>query len=87
MWPEPAARPLTRDRQNGMVTDSPFLRVVRGQPTAEELAALVSVLAARAAASARPERRWRSGWADPTTQPRAPLRPGPLAWRRSALPR
>jgi len=55
MWPEPAARPLTRDRQNGMVTDSPFLRVVRGQPTAEELAALVSVLAARAAAERRVE--------------------------------
>jgi len=87
IWPQAAALPLGRDRQNGMVTDSPLLRVVRGEPTAEELAALVAVLAARAAASARPERRWRSGWADPATRPRAPLRPGPLAWRRSALPR
>jgi hypothetical protein len=64
----------------------PFLRVVRGEPTAEELAALVAVLAVRAAAGpagARP----RSAWADPATRLRGPLVPGPSAWRRSALPR
>jgi hypothetical protein len=67
------------------VTDPPFLRVVRGEPTAEELAALVAVLAARAAAApVRP--RARSAWADPAARLRVPLAPGPAAWRRSALP-
>ena len=67
------------------MTEPPFLRVVRGEPTAEELAALVAVLAARAAAApARP--RPRSAWADPASRLRVPLTPGPAAWRRSALP-
>jgi hypothetical protein len=73
-------------RQNGGVTEPPFLRVVRGEPTAEELAALVAVLAARAAAGAGGRPRPRSAWADPATRLRMPLRPGPAAWRRSALP-
>ena len=65
----------------------PVLRVVRGDPTAEELAALVTVIAARASAGA-PERRprRRSGWHDPARLVRGPVRPGPDGWRRSALP-
>ena len=65
--------------------ERPLLRVVRGNPTAEELAALVAVLTARAAAGP-PPRRPRSAWADPARQLFAP-RVGPDAWRRSALPR
>ena len=68
------------------MSDAPFLRVVRGDPTPEELAALVTVLAARAAAGAAEPRRARSTWADPAARLRAPLRPGPGAWRRSGLP-
>jgi hypothetical protein len=69
------------------VTDPPpFLRVVRGEPTAEELAALVAVLAARAAAAAAGRPRPRSAWADPAARLRVPPAPGPAAWRRSALP-
>lgn len=67
------------------MTEPPFLRVVRGEPTAEELAALVAVLAARAAA-APVQPRPRSAWADPASRLRVPLTPGPAAWRRSALP-
>jgi acyl-CoA carboxylase epsilon subunit len=67
------------------VTEAPFLRVVRGEPTAEELAALVAVLAARSAAPA-PARRPRSAWADPARRLGLTSRPGPGAWRRSALP-
>jgi len=63
----------------------PFLHVVRGQPTGEELAALVAVLAARAAPSTV-DIPARSAWADPARRMRRPLRPGPSAWRRSALP-
>jgi hypothetical protein len=67
------------------MTEAPFLRVVRGEPTAEELAALAAVLAARAAGAAPPPRR-RSVWAEPAARLRRPLRPGPGAWRRSGLP-
>jgi len=69
----------------GPVTETPYLRVVRGEPTAEELAALVAVLAARSAATA-PAPRPRSAWADPVRRLGLTARPGPGAWRRSALP-
>jgi hypothetical protein len=70
------------------MTEGPLLRVVRGEPTAAELAALVAVLTARAAAGAAARRpRPRSAWADPADRVRAPLAAGPGAWRRSALPR
>ena len=65
-----------------------MLRVVRGDPTAEELAALVAVVAARsAAAEAVREPRRRSAWADPALLVRPPHQPGPGGWRRAALPR
>jgi hypothetical protein len=69
------------------VTERPLLRVVRGEPAADELAALVAVLTARAAAGGAGRPRLRSAWADPAGRLRAPLAPGPAAWRRSALPR
>lgn len=68
----------------------PHLAVVRGEPTAEELAALTAVLsararaarAARAAEEPAPERP--SGWRDRSRLMRgAPPRPGPGAWRLS----
>ncbi|GAA0980246.1 MULTISPECIES: acyl-CoA carboxylase subunit epsilon [Nocardiopsidaceae] len=66
----------------------PHLVVVRGEPTAEEVAVLTAVLAARAnaarAASDAPgEDRRPSGWGDRSRNMRAPLRPGPGAWRLS----
>ncbi|KAB2351640.1 acyl-CoA carboxylase subunit epsilon [Actinomadura rudentiformis] len=80
-------------------TRAPFLQVVRGEPTAEEIAALAAVLTARAqaaaAARARAEERGArrvSRWADRSRQVGGPvsegLRPrGPGAWRASAFPR
>ncbi|HYT11113.1 MAG TPA: acyl-CoA carboxylase subunit epsilon [Mycobacteriales bacterium] len=68
------------------MTETPFLQVVRGEPTPGELAALVAVLAAWAGAAGRPAPRPRSAWADPAARLRRPLRPGPDAWRRSVLP-
>jgi hypothetical protein len=69
----------------------PLLRVVRGEPTAEELAALVAVVAARAtsAAAEQTARRTapRSRWNDPARLTRPPILPGPGGWRASALPR
>ena len=63
----------------------PLLRVVRGEPSPEELAALIAVVSARAAGGgdeqppAPP-----SLWSRP--QLRAPLVAGPGAWRASGLP-
>ncbi|HEV7655794.1 MAG TPA: acyl-CoA carboxylase subunit epsilon [Mycobacteriales bacterium] len=66
------------------MTETPYLRVVRGEPTATELAALVAVLAGRSAGSA-PAPRPRSTWSDPARR-LGVTRPGPLGWRSSALP-
>jgi hypothetical protein len=69
-----------------MTEPEPLLRVVRGQPTDEEAAALVVVLAAKLAARPAPGRGQRAagGWADRARALRTPLTPGPGAWR-SAL--
>ncbi|HXZ66048.1 MAG TPA: acyl-CoA carboxylase subunit epsilon [Streptosporangiaceae bacterium] len=64
----------------------PVLTVVRGTATPDELAALVVVLASRPhARRARPGPP-RSLWSAPGRALRAPLFPGPGAWRASALP-
>ena len=63
---------------------APHLRVVRGDPTPEELAALLAVVTATGAAPAEPERVRHGGWNDPARQLRKPLHPGPAAWRAAA---
>ena len=64
-----------------MSDEQPLLRVVRGEPTAEELAALVAVVTARSAAgqAAKP----RSVWTNRTLLVRRCAAPGPGAWRTS----
>ena len=66
-------------------------RVVRGTPSDAEVAALTVVLAAVAAAgSGSGSGRRGNGvnrWSDPAARLRAPLHPGPGAWRASAWPR
>jgi hypothetical protein len=71
----------------------PVLRVVRGTPTPEELAALVGVVIARSrAVVANPPAASASTWTR-SARPGAvghsgiPARPGPDGWRASALPR
>jgi hypothetical protein len=66
------------------------IRVVRGNPTPEELAAALAVVRARAAAAAAapsgaPEQR--DGWSDPSriAAHRLP-QPGPTTWARSYWP-
>jgi hypothetical protein len=72
--------------------ESPLFSVVSGRPGPEDLAALTAVLAARLAARQRAgaaqaaARTGRSAWLDRAALTRAPLRPGPGAWRRSGLP-
>ena len=63
------------------MSEQPLLRVVRGEPTAEELAVLTAVVAAL---STRQERRKVTpvgGWASYSDAHRRPFQPGPGAWR------
>jgi hypothetical protein len=65
-----------------------FLQVVHGDPSPEEIAALVAVLTARARAATggdRPSPR-RSAWADPSRRLLRTLPHGPGAWRSGSLP-
>ncbi|MGH3979587.1 MAG: acyl-CoA carboxylase subunit epsilon [Pseudonocardiaceae bacterium] len=67
--------------------DQPVLRIVRGDPSDEEVAALTAVVAGLGSPSVPEPPRPRSAWADPASRLRVPLRPGPDAWRGSAMPR
>jgi hypothetical protein len=72
-----------------VVTDpeiSPFLRIVKGDATPEEIAALVGVLASLSGRSAPARPTPVSRWADPARRMRTTLRHGPGAWRASGLP-
>jgi hypothetical protein len=62
----------------------PLLRVVRGEPTAEELAALVAVLAGRTPA-APPSQPRQSPWTDRREQLSRPVFIGPGEWRRAGF--
>ncbi len=69
------------------IDGAPVLRIVKGDPEPEEVAALVSVVsalssaAADAAAKREPER---SEWSAHHRKLRPPHRHGPGAWRHSA---
>jgi hypothetical protein len=67
-------------------TTPPLLRVVSGQPTAEELAALTVVVAALS--QRRPRRRPTpvGAWASRTSAVRTQLHPGPGGWRAAGRP-
>jgi hypothetical protein len=67
----------------------PRLTIVRGDPTPEEIAALVTVLTARLqpAGQAKVSAAPRYGWSSTSRMVRGPLSRGPGAWRASALPR
>ncbi|MDR8408532.1 acyl-CoA carboxylase subunit epsilon [Nonomuraea sp. 3-1Str] len=64
----------------------PHLRIVRGDATPEEIAALVAVLATRAAPSRPSAAPSPQMWRNPARRMRKPLSPGKAAWRMSALP-
>jgi hypothetical protein len=72
-----------------LMSERPLLRVVRGDPDDAELAALTAVVASLASGEAPGEDSATppSRWADRSALVRAPLHPGPGAWRASALPR
>jgi hypothetical protein len=65
---------------------APLLRVVRGEPTAEELAALVAVLSSVGSPAPPPARRT-PDWNAPRRLHRTTHPHGPGGWRSSSLPR
>ena len=69
-----------------MTESGPVLRVIRGDATPEEIAAVVAALLSRAVPDERPPRRTPSAWSDRSRLLRRPVHPAPDAWRRSALP-
>ena len=64
----------------------PLLRVVHGELTPEELAALLAVLSARNPSGGPTQAAIRSAWSDPAGLVRQPLVPGPGQWTRSSRP-
>jgi hypothetical protein len=66
----------------------PLLRIVKGDPTPEEVAALVTVVSAAAAAEASAkDRRPTPEWSAQHRKLRRPHLHGAGAWRASGLPR
>ena len=66
--------------------ERPVLRVIRGNPTQEEIAALVAVLLSLPAEEEATPAPRRSAWSDRSRLLRHPLFPGHGTWRRSGLP-
>jgi hypothetical protein len=69
------------------VEPPPLLRIVKGNPSAEEVAALIAVvssMASAAADAAAQQKAPRPEWSARHRMLRRPLRHGPGAWRASA---
>jgi hypothetical protein len=74
------ARPAYAD-PSGAHSAGPLLRVVRGEPTAEELAALTVVVASLSQRRARKRPTPVGAWASYADGHRIAPRPGPGGWR------
>jgi hypothetical protein len=61
--------------------ERPLLRVVKGEPTADELAALTVVVAAMSQRRSRRRPTPLGAWASYADEHRVALRPGPGGWR------
>ncbi len=65
----------------------PVLRIINGDATPEEVAAVVAVLSTIGGGSAAPAPRRTPAWAAPHRLVRRTLPHGPGGWRASSLPR
>ena len=66
------------------MSEQPLLRIVRGDPTPEELAAVTVVLTALSRRTPEPVSPAAGGWSDLSLRIRRIPAPGPGAWRSSA---
>ncbi|ROR90218.1 acyl-CoA carboxylase subunit epsilon [Nocardioides aurantiacus] len=80
--PSPSVEPTSGSPAS--VEPGPLLRVVTGDPSPEELAALVAVVAAAGSGGAPDSPAPRSEWSARHRLVRGPHRHGPGAWRASA---
>jgi hypothetical protein len=69
------------------MSERPHLRVVRGNPTDEEIAALVAVVSALRTPEEPKKPAHRSAWSAKRALVREPLAHGPGAWQASGFPR
>ena len=77
----------TNSAMTAPMRDEPLVRVVRGEPGPDELAALVAVLAARAGATPAPGPSRTAVWRDRSRAVRPLLLHGPGRWATSKWPR
>jgi hypothetical protein len=77
---------MTGDAVPETAAAKPALRIVQGDATPEEIAALVAVLGAGSGSGDQAARRAKpvNGWASPAQVIRRPLLQGPGAWSASA---
>jgi hypothetical protein len=72
---------------NSTDDQEPLFSVVKGSPTEDELAAVMTVLTTRFARQREPDDApARTGWSAYWRSLRSPIQPGPSAWRMSARP-
>ena len=65
----------------------PLFSIVKGSPTEDELAAVMTVLTTRLALPRQEETKpARTGWSAYWRSVRSPIQPGPSAWRMSGRP-
>jgi Acyl-CoA carboxylase epsilon subunit len=65
----------------------PLFSIVKGSPTEDELAAVMTVLTTRFARPHQEETKsMRTGWSAYWRSVRSPIQPGPSAWRMSGRP-
>ena len=82
--PRPGSRPEpAKGGEDGVL--QPLLRVVTGEPSAEELAALTVVVAALSQRRDRPRPTPVGAWAAPAGLVRRPLQVGPGGWRAAGV--
>ena len=65
------------------MSDQPLLRIVKGEPTGEDIAALTVVVATLSQRRSRRRPTPVGTWASYADRHRAPVRPGPGGWRAS----
>ena len=74
-------------KEQGTTTpNAPLFTVVKGNPNEEEIAALITVLTALRSRAGSEEPPAETGWSAYWRSVRAPVQPGPEAWRMSGRP-
>jgi hypothetical protein len=79
--------PTLKEEHPSPDDERPMLKIVKGDPTPEELAALVAVISSIGSGTPAPPERRTPEWSAHHRKVRATFAPGPGGWRSSGLPR